>query len=33
MYGEKSPPKINIKNIKNIPIALMIGNNDELATV
>ena len=33
MYGEKTPPKINIKNITNIPIALIIGNNDELATV
>ena len=33
MHGEKSPPKIDIKNIQNIPIALIIGNNDELATV
>jgi len=33
IYGTSQPPEYNLSNIKNFPIALMVGTADELATV
>lgn len=27
-YGQKSPPDINLENIKDVPIALFVGTED-----
>ena len=33
VYGHKTPPVINLKNIKSVPIGLFVGKLDVLATI
>jgi len=33
IYGSKTPPIINLSNIKKVPIGLFVGTSDQLATV
>lgn len=32
-YGQKTPPLVNLKNIKKIPVAMFVGNEDDLGDV
>lgn len=31
-YGQKNPPSIDLTNIEDVPIAMFVGNQDELST-
>lgn len=33
LYGQSTPPLINLQNIKTVPIAMFVGTSDQLATV
>jgi len=33
VYGQNTPPEINLQNIQSVPIGLFVGNSDQLATV
>jgi lysosomal acid lipase/cholesteryl ester hydrolase len=33
VYGQNTPPEINLQNIQSVPIGLFVGNFDQLATV
>lgn len=33
VYGQNTPPEINLQNIQSVPIGLFVGNLDQLATV
>lgn len=33
VYGHRTPPVINLKNIKSVPIGIFVGKSDMLGTV
>jgi hypothetical protein len=33
VYGQSSPPLIDLQNIKTVPIGMFVGTSDQLATV
>ena len=33
VYGQTTPPEINLQNIQSVPIGLFVGTSDQLATV
>lgn len=33
IYGQDTPPAINLSNISRVPIAMFVGTTDQLATV
>jgi hypothetical protein len=32
-YGQKTPPLVNLRNIKNVPTAMFVGSEDDLGDV
>jgi hypothetical protein len=33
MYGNSKPPEIDVTEIKDVPVAMIVGTKDTLATV